>query len=516
MKKYTIGIDIGGTNTDAVLLDNNKTIIASHKTTTTDQVEGGFKTAIQEVIKKAALDSCEIAHVLVGTTHATNALLQQKDLFKVGIIRINSQYGAAIPPCYGWPVELTNAVYVGDVSINGGFECDGRPINMLDEQEIKEAITALLNKGMESCAIIGVFSSLKSEQEEKVAQLVQEIAGTSFPISVSYKVGGIGFIERENATILNAALKKCMRTGFQTLKDTLEDTGINASLHLTQNNGTILPLQEALEYPILTISSGPTNSFVGSVKLTGLTDAIVVDIGGTSTDVGIVLNGFARRSVGTSTIAGIKLNFPMPDVVSIALGGGSLIKSNGKELLIGPESCAKKLKERAQCFGGDQLTLTDIAVYKKYVAIDGVKPDYVLIDEDSADIVMNLVKEKVADLVRTIAGMHMNLPVIITGGGSALLDSSILPDNYIIPDYASVANAYGAALAEISGTVDTVVVLDERKSIITQLEQQAYKKAIECGAEESTVRLISKDIMPYHYMPQNLARVKITVAGKRI
>lgn len=515
MKKYTIGIDIGGTNTDAVIVDDTKNIVVADKTTTTEYVEEGFKKVLENVMTKVAIKPDDISTILVGTTHATNALLQNKDLFKVGVIRISSRYGNSIPPCYGWPVELKQTLFAGHAIVKGGFECDGRSIDRLDEQEIKNAIQELLNNGMESCAVIGIFSSLNNEQEELVAKLVKEIAGKEFPVSVSHRIGGVGFIERENATILNTALKKCMCKGFQALKQVMKDLGITGDLFLTQNNGTVLLLEEAMEYPILTISSGQTNSFVGATKLANLSSAIVVDIGGTSTDVGIVLDGFARRSVGTSTIAGIKLNFPVPDVLSVALGGGSLITTNDNTIMVGPESCAKSLKDVAQAFGGTTLTLTDVALYKKILTIPGAFSENIMIDEQTADKVMSLVQENIAYLTNSIGGIHKELPIIVTGGGSSLLDRHTLPERYIVPSYANVANAYGAALAEISGSIDTVVELNDRATTLNMLENKACQIAIEHGADKASVRIVNKEIIPYHYMPQNLARVKITAVGNR-
>jgi N-methylhydantoinase A/oxoprolinase/acetone carboxylase beta subunit len=279
MKQYTIGIDVGGTNTDAVIIDRNKQIIAACKTITTDPVGTGFKQVIEQVLVKANVDSNQVSGVFVGTTHATNALLQQKELFKVGVIRLTSKSCAIIPSCYGWPQPVIDAVYVGAVSVDGGYECDGRVIKKINKQQIEQAVNVLLQNGMQGCAIVGVFSSLNSEQEEFAKQIVQKIVGRKFPVSVSHTIGGTGFIERENATILNVALQKSMQVGFMAFQEVLNTLEIKTQLYVTQNNGTIISLEDALNFPILTISAGPTNSFVGAAKLANLNNAIVVDVG---------------------------------------------------------------------------------------------------------------------------------------------------------------------------------------------------------------------------------------------
>lgn len=297
----------------------------------------------------------------------------------------------------------------------------------------------------------------------------------------------------------------------------MNSLGLNCALHLTQNNGTILPLEDALEFPVLTISAGPTNSFIGSAKISGLTDAVVVDIGGTSTDVGLVVNGLPRRSVDSSSIGGVSLNFPMPDVLSIALGGGSYIDmKNSDDIHIGPLSCGKDLKKEAISFGGNRLTLTDIAVSLDLIDLGTEKIKQPPLRADQADQVLKLAAAKIEDLTRIMAGVHKDLPIILTGGGSAIFKNIQSEDKtYLIPANAGVANAYGAALAEISGSVDTVVCLEQREATLSQLQDEAMAKAIALGAQKDTLRMVELEIVPYHYLPQNLARVKITVAGKR-
>jgi len=514
MNKFKIGIDIGGTNTDAVLIDAHDTILASHKTTTTNPVEQGFATALAAVLNQSGKKPEDITGVFVGTTHATNALLQKKELYKVGILRLSSQATQSLPPCFDWPQEAVNSLYAGHALVDGGYECDGRLIKQLDRAQIEHTVQTLLAQGMESLAIVGVFAPLNHEQELQAANIAHELLGKDFPVSVSHKIGGVGFIERENSTILNAALKKSMRNGFSALSKVLREQQLSCSLFFTQNNGTILPLEDAVEYPILTISAGPTNSFVGSMKLARLHNAIVVDIGGTSTDVGIVLNGFPRRSAHSSEIAGISLNFPMPDVLSVGLGGGSYIKMVGSLITVGPESCGKDLLQEALSFGGQSLTVTDFALQQRFVKIPGADASRVKLTQEQAQIILEQISQKLNDLTRVIAGANKQLPIVLTGGGSALFAQSPLADKYIIPENAAVANAYGAALAEISGSIDTVVSLENRETVLADLEQQARELAVTQGADAQTLRLVHQEIMPYHYMPNALARVKITVAGR--
>ena len=135
--------------------------------------------------------------------------------------------------------------------------------------------------------------------------------------------------------------------------------GIDAQLFFSQNDGTLMALDYAIRYPILTVASGPTNSIRGAAFLSGLEDAIVVDVGGTSTDVGILVNGFPRESSIAVDVGGVRTNFRTPDLLSIALGGGTRIVT-GDTLRIGPESVGYRLTEDARIFGGEVLTLSDV------------------------------------------------------------------------------------------------------------------------------------------------------------
>ncbi|MCL4229746.1 hydantoinase/oxoprolinase family protein [Candidatus Dependentiae bacterium] len=513
MNTYTIGVDIGGTNTDAVLVRQDTAIHATTKVTTTDSIDTGFTQALKNLLEQTSLLPSQISGVFVGTTHGTNAILQCEDLFRVGTIRITGSHSTLLPSCSGWPQNLKTAIHAGIHTISGGFECDGRKTAPIDRQEVYNAVNSLIDAGAESIAIVGTFSPINHEQELEVATHIASIC--TIPTSLSHQLGGIGFFERENSTILNAALKKSMSHGFAALQTSLEQLGMTCPLYVTQNNGTLLSLEEALAFPVLTISAGPTNSFVGSTKLANVSDAIVADIGGTSTDVGIVHNGFARRSLHTSSIGGIMLNFPMPDVLSIGLGGGSHLKQNTHDIEVGPMSCGKRLKQQAYAFGGNTLTLTDAALLLQNVTIAGADTSRIPMARQDAKAFLDKAQDAIQTLAKKIAGPHGQLPLLLTGGASALFKHTVLAEQAIIPEFADVANAYGAALAEISGTIDTVVCLEKREAIIESLIKQATEQAIARGAAPNNIRVVEQEIVPYHYMPMKMARVKITVAGQR-
>lgn len=515
MKKYIVGVDIGGTNTDAVLVDDKKNVISAAKTTSTHDISVGFATVLKNLIEQTTIQPDQIHNVFIGTTHATNAILQKNDLFRVGVIRIAGQKPQNLPVAYSWPLDLKEAIIGGVETVSGGWECHGGPLTLPCKNEIRGAIERLLEKQIDSIAIVGVFSPLNGEQEKLVLDLIQEIAGNDFSVSLSHEVGGIGFIERENSTILNASLKRVMQQGFCSLQAACQNLKLTCPLMVTQNDGSLIDIEHAINYPVLTISAGPTNSFIGGVRLAGLENAIVVDIGGTSTDVGLVRNGFPIRSLNKSNIGGVSLNFPMPDVLSVALGGGSIIRFNANKPLIGPTSVAKSLTSQALCFGGNELTLTDVALVMGHLEIKESQPARVSVDRTQGSIIFDQVKQKLNDLIIKIRGEDKNLPIIFVGGGSALLPFCFFTGEYQVPSFFNVANAYGAALSEISGTVDTVVSLQNRVEVLNKLYSQAQQKALDQGAIAATLRLVDQQIIPYSYVPNQIARVIVRYCGKK-
>jgi|694.fasta_scaffold35750_5 N-methylhydantoinase A/oxoprolinase/acetone carboxylase beta subunit len=513
-QKYKIGIDIGGTNTDIALIDSHENIVAFKKTMTTPEIHEGIKTVLNYILNDSKVHTDEIAGIFLGTTQIANAIHQRDDLYRVGVIRIAGHHPQSIPSCYDWPTNLKKTV-VGTITVDGGFECSGDPITLMNPLQVKSAIDTLLKKKMESLAVIGVFASLNPRQELLVKEIAQDMTKGTIPISLSHQIGGTGFIERENSSILNASLKRVMANVFKKLVSTCTELNLVCPIWLTQNNGSILDLARAIEYPVLTISAGPTNSFIGGTKLARLEDAIVIDIGGTSTDVGIVHKGFPRRCLNNSKIGGITLNFPIPDVYSIGMGGGSHIHIAQNKIEIGPLSCGNKTFSQSLAFGGKQLTLTDIALALGYLEIPGARLRNINLSHKGCKAVIDEAVRKIYELISKIGPDEFKLPIVMIGGGASLLPRNLFDGRITIPPYASIANAYGAALAQISATVDTVVSLEDRQPVLEKLQQQAIQSAIQKGADFKTVKITEIEILPYHYIPNKMARVIVRATGSQ-
>lgn len=513
---YRIGIDVGGTNTDAVLLDNDKTVIARTKQSTTSDVITGIEQAIASLLKDSDIDKTTITEAMLGTTHCTNAIVERKGLNSVVHFRLGAPATLAIPPLTDVPDDFRNNLAAYLFIVKGGFEYDGRILSPLDEEEIRGHLRQVKGK-VDVVSVCGVFSPVSNTQELRVAELVREELGEETPISLSYEIGSIGLLERENASILNAALFTTARNIANGFSKALLMHQINAEIFFGQNDGTLMPLKHALSFPILTIASGPTNSIRGASYLTGLKNALVVDVGGTTTDVGVLTNGFPRESLIAAEIGGVRTNFRMPDIASIGLGGGTIVTRlpNG-EFKIGPESVGYKLVERALVFGGDTITVTDIAVAKGLLQLGDSKH----IQHLPADWVEQVFTHYVAMVEKVIDRMKTNndpTPVVLVGGGAVLLPNTLQGASQVIrPENASVANAIGISVAQASGEVDILVVLNENKDLNAGLEDaqnKAIMRAIAIGAQPDSIETIELEAIPLAYMPGNAVRIRAKVAG---
>ena len=286
-------------------------------------------------------------------------MIQRQSLLPVGIIRLALPATSAIPPLTDWPADLVAQVGQHAHLVGGGYEFDGREIAPLDEKAVAVAARAFARDGIRTAAITSVFSPMNGDMERRAADILRNEA-PDIAVSLSCELGQFGLLPRENSTIINAALSELSGHVVKAFRQALSELGLDVPLFVSQNDGTLMRADDVQRYPVLTFASGPTNSMRGAVYLAGIQDAMVVDIGGTTSDIGMLRNGFPRQSTNFVDVGGVKTNFRMPDVLAVGLGGGSLVMDDGKR--VGPASVGYELTSRAQCFGGDTLTATDIAV----------------------------------------------------------------------------------------------------------------------------------------------------------
>jgi N-methylhydantoinase A/oxoprolinase/acetone carboxylase beta subunit len=499
---YKLGIDVGGTNIDFAVVDAQDRLLYGHKILAEGDLAKAISYGLNELKHLYQFDLSHVSAMHLGTTLAINSLLERKSLYKVGLIRL-AGHQPDFPPAYLWPSAYRESILAGFRTISGGREYNNESKRPLNRDDLLQAVKQLLEAGAESLALVGVFSPLYAEDERKAAELIHNELDANIPLSLSSQVGSLGYIERENTTLLNAALKKVLKEGFASLSLTLENLGFQGECFITQNNGTLFTLAEAIEFPVKTISSGPTNSLIGACKLSGYPNGLVVDIGGTSTDIGIIENGFPLYTVKGGQIAGIPCNLLAPDITALAIGGGSIIRYHNKHFTIGPDSLGPELFTGCQTLGGPHLTLYDVGCTLKAGR------------NLEAEALMISVLEQINGTLLSLVPEPLTKPVLLVGGGSENLPDYLLPPHFIRPPHYQIANAYGAALSEVAGQIDCLVRAEHNKETkLAELEEKAKALALKKGAKAESIRIIEKKILPLQYLEEPMHRVLITAAGR--
>ncbi|MCD7107914.1 hydantoinase/oxoprolinase family protein [Rhizobium sp. DKSPLA3] len=508
-----IGIDVGGTNTDAVVM-NGPEVIAGVKSATTADVMSGVVNALRDVLAASGMEASAVDFVMIGTTHFTNAVVQRRDLAQTAAVRLGLPATASLPPMVDWPEDLKQSIGNHTYLAHGGNEFDGRVISPLDEDELKGIARDIASKGIRSIAITSVFSPVSSDFERRAGAIFEaEIPGVH--ITLSSDIGRIGLLERENAAIMNACLRDLSAHVIEAFRNAIREAGITGKFFLTQNDGTLMDASFAEKFPVLTFASGPTNSMRGAAFLSGVSDAIVVDIGGTTSDVGSLHKGFPRQATIAVEVGGVRTNFRMPDVFSIGLGGGSHVVDTDSGIKVGPVSVGYRIKTEALIFGGQTLTTTDVAVAAGRASLgDAAKVAH--LTPDLIGRVQTKIHAMLEDCVEKSRLSPDPLPVIVVGGGSILVDGPLSGLEVIKPAHFGVANAVGAAIAQVSGEIDRVYALAElgRDKALEDAKQRAVDAAIAAGAAPDSIEIVDVEDVPLAYLPGNATRIRVKAVGE--
>ncbi len=506
-----IGIDVGGTNTDAVLM-NGLDVLGWRKRPTTPDVGIGIIDVLRDLLTQTKVAASDIQAVMIGTTHFTNAIVERRRLVQVAAIRLGLPATRSLPPLTDWPADLAAAVGRHRYMLKGGNEFDGREIAPLDELGLREVAADLRKKGITAAAISSVFSPVTSEMEQRAAEiLANEVPGIR--LSLSHEIGRIGFLERENATVMNACLVDLAFAVVSSFRRALRELKIEAPFFVSQNDGTLMAPQHVERYPVLTFASGPTNSMRGAALLAGLKEAMVVDIGGTTSDVGMLLHGFPREAAVSVDIGGVRTNFRMPDVLAVGLGGGSLVRDGGAR--IGPDSVGYELTSKALVFGGNVLTTTDVVVAAGLqdigdrARVKHLAPSLI----ETALETIHAMADTAVDRMKTSAEP---MPVILVGGGAILVSRGLPSASEVVrPSHSSVANAIGAAVAQVGGEVDRVFAVEGqgRDAVLDIAKREATDRAVAAGADKNTVKIVDVDDVPLAYLPGNATRIRVKAVG---
>ena len=509
-----VGVDVGGTNTDAVVIDAAGEVLAAVKVATTPEPIDGIRAALDGVL--AGVEHSRISKAMLGTTHSANAIIQRRGLDKVAMLRLAAPSSLGISPGAAWPDDIRSGVIGTTAIIEGGHEYNGKEIASLETEAVKRLAGEAIRAECRSIAVAGAFSPATTEHEIRAREILQAELGTDFPVSLSYEIGSLGLLERENATILNAALLSVATGVASGFEGALAEHRLDVAAYLTQNDGTLMMAAEARQYPVLTLGSGPTNSMRGACALAGVDDAIVIDVGGTSADAGILVGGFPRQSSAAVEVGGVRTNFRMPDLISMGLGGGTIVREAGADLRIGPDSVGYAVATDALCVGGEVLTLSDVSLAAGRMTGFGDPARVRTLDPDVVTGALGWVDEQISVVSDRMKSTRAALPLLAVGGGAHLVPDAIPGVSEVIrPKHQSVANAYGAGIAEASGSIDRVYSYDatSREECLDDARQLATDAAARAGADPDRLRITTVTEVPMTYVPGGGCRVMVKAAG---
>ncbi|WP_051330723.1 hydantoinase/oxoprolinase N-terminal domain-containing protein [Aneurinibacillus terranovensis] len=452
---FRLGIDVGREKTDGVLMDHSFHILTFASQSTTPDVMTGIQSLIAHLLKQTNVSPADITAVMIGTNLFLDTLLEERNLAQVCAVRI-SQARGSIPPLYEGSEFFRQAMGLVYYELQGGHEVDGRISKSPPSRtEIDVFLQSINVKRIDAFAITGTFSPVNDSHERMVMGWIQDRLGKGHSFTLSHELGSIGFLERENAAILNAALSKVMKRALQGLDHLLQKLSIEAGIYLVQNDGSLMSYDYALRYPIRTLYSGMTTSLRGASYLTQLNDCIVVDVGRKRTCIGVLEGGFPKERWQKTPIAGIHVNVPVPEIVTLPFGGENSIS------------------------------------------------------DDKLDAVFQVVQR--------FQPRYDPLPIVFVGEASKELEAKFrFPWSDVVhPPYYAHVCAIGACIAPISGNVDRMYWLKGigREEAVKMATQEAVQEAILAGVDPASVMAKSIKVTPLAYISSQALRVQVKAIG---
>jgi N-methylhydantoinase A/oxoprolinase/acetone carboxylase beta subunit len=329
LQSLVLGIDTGGTYTDGVLLEyHSRRVLAAHKSLTTKR---DFAIGIEHVIEGIQIkDPSAIRMVSISTTLATNAIAEGKGK-RVALLLVG--YDPDLIASFKMEGRFATPHFY---YFAGGHDLYGREKEALDLPGILAQVSKIKD-AVDAIAVSSYFSPLNPEHENRVFKAASRIC--DLPIVLGHQLSTkLGSVERATTAALNASLMAVLQDFVIAVRRAMEHRNIDAPLMVVRGDGTLMSDEFAARTPVETIHSGPAASAIGGRFLSHLDDALVVDVGGTTTDIALIIDGQVTVSEEGATVSGYKTAVQAANLLSIALGGDSHIALNReKRIGIGPE-----------------------------------------------------------------------------------------------------------------------------------------------------------------------------------
>lgn len=415
---YYLGVDIGGTFTDLVLMDDSGTISTAKALTTPGHLEDGVFDAIALAAKNSGMTPEELLGRVEsfghGTTQATNALIE-RDGAITGLIttrgfgdtlslqRLMGFTAGLSVDQLGWysrrryPQPIIPRNLVREVSER--VDQAGNVLVALDETVTEQAVKELVGLGVETFAVALLWSFRNTDHERRIGKIIRDICPDAY-VSLSHEVAPvIGEYERMATTGMNSYLSTKVVSYLQSVENLLRDKGFNGAFYILNSSGGVIPAHEAAKKPVLLVASGPTGGVMGSLQLAkelNLENIITTDMGGTSFDVAIIVDGKPLVS-GSHETGGFHLSTPMVDITAIGSGGGSIASVVNGKLQVGPKSAGARPGPVCYGQGGTLATVTDADVVLGIISPDNFLGGRMKLDLEGAT---NAIRKQVAEPLR--------------------------------------------------------------------------------------------------------------------
>jgi N-methylhydantoinase A/oxoprolinase/acetone carboxylase beta subunit len=300
------------------------------------------------------------------------------------------------------------------------------------------------------------------------------------------------------------------------MQETLAALGINAEMAFTANDGTVMALDHALRFPVRMIGGAVASGMCGAAFLSGVDDAVVLQVGGSSTDLGVLANGFPRESSQPTVFAGIRTSVRMPRIRSLPFGGGSVLHFAGTQPRIGTANVASDLAVHAWVFGGATPTLTDAAVAGGRATIGSRELD--AWQKRRLRPVLDIVDDALLQVVEDAETTGPEPPLIVIGEAGFLVPERLSGIRDVLrPIDADVASAIGAATAQVSGQAEQICAnrTEARRTAHAEARTTAFARATAAGADPAGLALVDVEEVPFAHVVSPAVRIRVKVRGPR-
>ena len=531
-----VGVDVGGTFTDLVLFDTETESVKISKVPSTPENQSfGVMSALGSV--GASLE--DIDEVIHGTTVTTNALLERK-VSRVGLITTRGfrdvlELGRRTrPKPYGMTGSF-ECIIPRELRLEVGerVDCDGDIVEHLNEEDVLKAVEQLLESGVEALVIHFLHSYKNDIHERKTEEIARKIWPNTFVTRGSALVSEFREYERGTTAAINAAIQPVLHRYIERLQQKLKEEGYSKDLLVMQGNGGTVSSRIVAEDAVKTVMSGPASGVMAAAytaSQSGFNKVVTYDMGGTSCDVGLIVNGIPQVTSELEIEYAMPIHVPMVDVHTIGAGGGSLAWVNDAGLLhVGPESAGAQPGPICYGRGGQKPTITDanlllgrlnpnaLLAVENPVSLETVRNS--LVEEVGSKLGLEDAEEIAAAIVR-IANMNMagalrlvslargydprDFALFAFGGAGPLhavaLASELGIPKVLVPMRPGITNAVGCVVADVRHDYVNSINIPLAQVEMDQVEQifcrqiEAGKTIIETEGVEIEELLVIHDV----------------------